>query len=128
MPDGGDVGVIERCQQPGLALEAGHPFGIAYECVWKEFQRNLAVQVEVVGHVDFAHASAAKLFTDSIMAQRFSDHFPGTRCFSSSNQFRTMLIFGRGLAAVVCAVGFFIIRNRFPSGWMSHASNGHKET
>ena len=35
---------------------------------------DLAVQVEVVGQVDFAHASAAQLFTDSIVAKRFSDH------------------------------------------------------
>ena len=74
MPDGGDVGVIERFQQPGLALEAGHSFGIARECFGKELERNLAVQVEVVGHLDFAHASAAKLFTDSIVPQRFADH------------------------------------------------------
>jgi hypothetical protein len=52
-----------------------------------------------------------------------SNYFVGTRCFSSSSQFRTMLIF-RGPTAVGAAAvdaGGFIIRNRFPSELRSQA-------
>ncbi len=53
-------------------------------------------------------------------------HFPGTRCLSSSNQFTTMLILGRGGAVAgfsAVAAGTpdgFIIRNFLLSGLMSH--------
>ena len=48
--------------------------------------------------------------------------FPaGTRCFSSSNQFTTTVILGRGAAAVEESVSAgFIIKKRLPSGWISH--------
>jgi len=51
-----------------IALEAGHSFRIARERLGKKFQRNLAVQIEVVGRSDFAHASTSQLLTDMIMA------------------------------------------------------------
>ena len=44
-------------------------------------------------------------------------HFTGTRCFSSSIQFRTMLIL-RGTSAAACWAPF-TIRNRLPLGSMS---------
>jgi hypothetical protein len=66
--DRGDVGVIERRQELGFALEAGHSFGIACERLGKELERDLSIQIKVIGQLDFAHASAAKLFTNSIMS------------------------------------------------------------
>ena len=47
------------------------------------------------------------------------DHFTGTRCFSSSNQFTTMLILRGTSAGDEGVPGGFIMRNRLPSGWMS---------
>jgi hypothetical protein len=45
----------------------------------------------------------------------------GTRCFSSSSQFRTMLIFcGAPAADASLTDSGFIIRNRLPSGLRSH--------
>jgi len=41
---------------------------------------------EVIGNVHFAHASAAKRFTDSIVAKRFPDHFPAPLAYLGSGQ------------------------------------------
>jgi hypothetical protein len=41
--DRSDVGVIERCQEFGFALEAGHSFRISCERVGKELECALAV-------------------------------------------------------------------------------------
>jgi hypothetical protein len=46
-------------------------------------------------------------------------YFPGSRCFSSSNQFVTTMILRGPAAADAVASGSFIIRNRLPSGLMS---------
>ena len=66
--DRSDVGMIERRQHLGLALEADHSLWIARERVGKELERDLAVQREVIGQVDLAHASMAKFFNHPIMA------------------------------------------------------------
>ena len=49
--------MIERCQQLGLTLEAGQPFGISGEDVRQDLDGHLAIQVRVFGAVDFAHAA-----------------------------------------------------------------------
>jgi hypothetical protein len=59
--DRGNVGMIERRQELGLALEAGHSLRITGECIGEEFERSLASQIEIFGHVDFPHATLAKL-------------------------------------------------------------------
>jgi len=54
-------------------------------------------------------------------ATQTPNHLTGTLCFSSSSQFRTIVIFGRSPDPVDgAAPGGFIIKNRLPSGWMSH--------
>jgi hypothetical protein len=57
---------------------------------------------------------------NSARPQFCSDHFTGTRCFSSSNQFTTMLIF-RGISTLdlVSAEAGLIIRNFLASGLIS---------
>jgi hypothetical protein len=52
------------------------------------------------------------------------DQFTGTRSFSSSNQFVTMLI--RGGVSDSSGVYCFIIRNRLPSGLMSQGPTSFK--
>jgi len=60
------------------------------------------------------------------MARRLSDYFNGARCFSSSVQFRTMLIFAGvpGSDPVPAGIIAPIIRKRLPSGLMSHCAIG----
>jgi hypothetical protein len=69
----GDIGVIQRCQKLGLALEAGHSLRISGEYVGKELESNLAVQGEVFGQVDFPHAADTNLFQDPIVRNRLAD-------------------------------------------------------
>jgi hypothetical protein len=38
--DCGNIGMIERCEQPGFTLEAGHSFRIGGEQIGKELERD----------------------------------------------------------------------------------------
>jgi hypothetical protein len=66
--------MIERGEEFGLTLEASYSFGIACEQIGQELEGNLTAQGKVIGQEDLAHASAAKLFTNSIVAQRLPNH------------------------------------------------------
>ena len=72
--DGAYVGVIEGGQEFGLTLETLHSVGIAGEEIGQERKGDLAAQRKIVGEEDLAHASPAKLFTDSIVAKGLADH------------------------------------------------------
>ncbi len=58
--DGGDVGMVERRQQPGLALEAGQGVGVEVVALADDLDGHLAAQPAVAGAVDLAHAAAAQ--------------------------------------------------------------------
>lgn len=58
--DLGDVRVIQRSQDLGLALEPGHAGRIAFEGFRQNFQRDLALQFGVAGAIHLAHASGAE--------------------------------------------------------------------
>ena len=49
-------------------------------------------QAGILSTIHFAHTSLAYLFDDFVVGESVADHGTGTRSFSSSNQFRTMLI------------------------------------
>ncbi len=72
--DGADVGMIEGRRGLGLALETSQRLRFAGHLVGQEFQRNEAVQAGVLGFVDNAHATAAKLFQDGVMRDFLADH------------------------------------------------------
>ncbi len=72
--DGGDVGMIERCEQLGFTLETGQPLGISGEDVRQNLDGDLSVQVCVFGPVDFAHASCAEFIHNAIVRERCADH------------------------------------------------------
>jgi hypothetical protein len=72
-------------------------------------------------------ADGFDFFVSAEFASRREYHFTGTRYFSFSNQFTTMLISGRGPAAPV-APDSFIIKNRLPSGLMSHGVSSKEDS
>ena len=55
-----DVGMIERGQRLGLALEPGEPVGISGKGLRQDLQRHIAIQLRVVGAIDLAHATRAE--------------------------------------------------------------------
>ena len=66
--DGRDVRMIERRQELGFALEAGHALGIAGEGLGQDLQRDVAIEASVAGAVDFAHAAGAEERDDLVGA------------------------------------------------------------
>src|ERR1700730_14650155 len=58
--DGRDVGMVERGQDLGFALEASHAFGVAGERFGEDLQRNIALQLGVARAVHLAHAARAE--------------------------------------------------------------------
>jgi len=57
--DGEDIGVRQRSQQAGFALETRSPFRIAREQIWKDLDGDLTTELRVVRAVDLAHAARA---------------------------------------------------------------------
>ena len=55
--DGGDVGVVERGQDFGFALEAGHALGVVAEGGRQDLDGDVALEFGVAAAVDLTHAS-----------------------------------------------------------------------
>ena len=61
----------------GFAFESREPLRIRGKHVWKDLQRDVALQARVAGAVDLAHAARTERRTDFIGAQpspRFEGH------------------------------------------------------
>jgi hypothetical protein len=55
----GDVGMIERGQDFGLALQASDAIGILREGGGQDLDRDVALQARVAGTIDLAHSAGA---------------------------------------------------------------------
>jgi len=64
--DPGDVGVGERGQEPGLALEAGQPLGVPGELGGERLDGHVAPQPGVARAVDLPHAAGSEEGEDPI--------------------------------------------------------------
>ena len=54
-----NVGMVERSQDLGLALEAGHALAVAGKGFGQHLERNVALQPGIFGAIDLAHAARA---------------------------------------------------------------------
>ena len=59
--NGHDVGMLETGGQPRLALEARHQLGIAHQLGGEQFDRNFALEGQVMGDKDDPHSAFANL-------------------------------------------------------------------
>jgi hypothetical protein len=66
--DRGDVGVIERGEEPGLAAEACESLRIAGEVHWQHLDRHVAVESHVPGPIDLTHPARAERREDLVGA------------------------------------------------------------
>ena len=73
----GDVGVVQRRQHPGLALEAGEAFRVFGEALGQDLDGHLAAELAVGGAIDDAHAAGAELLFDAVVAEGLTDHGKG---------------------------------------------------
>jgi len=71
-----DVGMIERCQHLGFALEAGDALGVVGEGLRQHLNGDLALQFGVGGAVDGTHTALAELGDNSVVSDRFLRHHP----------------------------------------------------
>ena len=72
--DRADVGVVERRQQLGFALEPGEPVGVGGEVVGEDLDGDVALQLGVTGAVDLPHTPRAERFQDLVMTEGCTDH------------------------------------------------------
>ena len=81
--DGADRRVIERRERAGLAFETRPRLGIRGLRGMNELERNRAVELEVVGAIDLAHAAGAERAPDAKVPDDCADHEaarpPGSR-------------------------------------------------
>ncbi len=83
--DRGDVGVVQRGQQLGLAFEAGQPLGAVGEDLREQFDRDVAVERRVGGAPDRTHPALTDLL-GQLVVQQSSSGFAGHTV--SLNHFR----------------------------------------
>jgi hypothetical protein len=71
----------------GLAAESFQRAGIARDVRAKEFESNRALELEVLGFADHAHAALAQLLDDLVVQQALTDHrgCPEMQIFSASS-------------------------------------------
>ena len=65
--DGADVGMVQRRGGARLAAESLDRLRVWGNIFRKEFESDVAAEADVLGPIDNAHASAAKLFDDGVM-------------------------------------------------------------
>jgi hypothetical protein len=62
----GNVGVVQRGEGPGLAIEAPDPLGVARKRRRQDLDRDVSAELPVARAIDLAHAAAAKRRSDFI--------------------------------------------------------------
>ena len=76
--DGADVGMIQRGQQPRLAVEADAPLGIGREETREDLDRDIAPELAVARPVHLAHAAHAKRGEHFVVREAVPDRQRGT--------------------------------------------------
>src|SRR2546422_6148810 len=64
--NGQDVGMVQRGSGASFLLETAHALSIASEECRQHFQRHFTEQMLVLGQIDLAHSSRAKLFENLV--------------------------------------------------------------
>src|SRR5262249_51694077 len=84
-----NVGMIERSQHFGFALEASHAAGIAGEGLGDYLQRHVALQPGVAGTIDLSHAARADGREDFVGPEMFTGLEVHFYFFSKAGQLTT---------------------------------------
>ena len=72
----GNTGMIQLGQQLRFAAKTLHAAAVMGEGVGKNFDRNLSVQLRVLGSVDYAHTTFAELIEDLEVSDLGACHVP----------------------------------------------------
>ena len=71
--DRDDVGMVERRQGLGLALEAGQAFRVAGKVGGQDLEHDAALEIQVLSEVDLSHPAFSELGEDRVMRQLLAD-------------------------------------------------------
>ena len=69
-----NVGMVQRGSGLRLALKTGQSLRVFGHIVGEKFQGDEAVQLDVLGLVDHAHAATAKLLDDPVVGNSLAEH------------------------------------------------------
>src|SRR5215471_6769171 len=72
--DAGNAWMVQRSQNPGLALKSRDSFGIAAERLRKKLDRHIAAELLVHCLIDVAHAPGPNVRRDFEMCDSLADH------------------------------------------------------
>src|SRR6266853_4193928 len=72
--NGADVGMVEGRGGPCLALKSLQSLMVANQFGWKELQRYIPAQLEILGAIYHSHAPAAQMFLDAVVGDDFANH------------------------------------------------------
>ena len=72
--DAGDVGVGQRGEDLGLAVEALEALGVLGEALGKDLEGHVAAELGVLGAPDLAHPALAQLRGHLVVGNRLADH------------------------------------------------------
>ena len=86
--------MVQRGEDPGLALEAGEAVGVGGESFRKDLESHVPIELGVAGPVNLTHAACADLGGDFVRADARTSaeghgHSSPTSSLNSTNQFST---------------------------------------
>jgi len=73
--DGADIGMVEGGGSLRLTLKTGQSLRVFGDVIGQELEGDKAVEVQVLGLVNHAHATAAELFDDAVVRNGLVDHW-----------------------------------------------------
>ena len=74
-----NVRVVQSGSSARLTAKAFESLRIAHNIVWQELQRHEAAKLSILGFIDNAHASAAKLLNNAVVRNRAANKGQGIR-------------------------------------------------
>jgi hypothetical protein len=72
-----DVGVVQRSDRLCFSREPSSTLGVVGQRRRQDFERNFAIERDVVGQIDVAHPTRADLVPDPVVADRVADQMTG---------------------------------------------------
>ena len=77
--NGGDIGMVQRCQGDGFPLKPGDSVGITAEFTGKDLDCDIALQLRVASSVDIAHPARTQMRLQFIGSELLSNELAGLR-------------------------------------------------
>src|SRR4030095_10695701 len=77
--NGGDIGMVQRCQGDGFALKPGDSVGITAEFIGKNLDCDVALQLRGARPVDIPHPARTQVRLQLVGSEMLSNELAGLR-------------------------------------------------